>query len=48
MRNLVHERVHIDQYAQGRVSSNVTQELEDEAYAADELFWQNYVAGKGG
>lgn len=47
LRNLVHERVHIDQYEQGRVSMAVTKELEDEAYAADEAFWQRYVARKG-
>ncbi|OXR40751.1 hypothetical protein B7C42_07175 [Nocardia cerradoensis] len=49
MRNLVHERVHIDQYAQGKVTNNlVTNELEDEAYAADERFWNDYLSGKAG
>ncbi|WP_327097353.1 DUF4157 domain-containing protein [Nocardia vinacea] len=48
LRNLVHERVHIDQYTQGRVGTGVTRELEDEAYAADEAFWQRYLAGKKG
>ncbi|WP_238845984.1 eCIS core domain-containing protein [Nocardia terpenica] len=48
MRNLVHERVHIDQYRDGRVGSGMTQLLEDEAYKADERFWDNYIAGKKG
>jgi hypothetical protein len=44
MRNLVHERVHIDQYQQGRVvGTGVTQQLEEEAYTADEKFWNNYL-----
>ncbi|WP_019929064.1 DUF4157 domain-containing protein [Nocardia sp. BMG111209] len=48
MRNLVHERVHIDQYADGRVGSSVTRQLEDEAYTADEEFWNRYTAGSQG
>ncbi|MFQ6331609.1 hypothetical protein ACLMAL_36565 (plasmid) [Nocardia sp. CWNU-33] len=48
LRNLVHERVHIEQYQQGRVGTGVTSALEDEAYAADEAFWQRYLAGKKG
>ncbi|MFD0366247.1 DUF4157 domain-containing protein [Nocardia sp. GCM10030253] len=46
LRNLVHERVHIEQYQQGRVGSGVTRELEEEAYAADEEFWQRYLSEK--
>ncbi|MGV9679422.1 WXG100-like domain-containing protein [Nocardia sp. NPDC003482] len=47
LRNLVHERVHIEQYAQGRIGSAVADELESEAYRADEEFWQRFVSGKG-
>ncbi|WP_433665590.1 eCIS core domain-containing protein [Nocardia sp. CA-128927] len=48
LRNLVHERVHIEQYEQGRVGLGVTRELEEEAYRADEEFWQRYLTGKTG
>jgi hypothetical protein len=47
MRNLVHERVHVDQYRDGRVGTGNTQELEDEAYRADEEFWRRYSSGGG-
>lgn len=46
MRNLVHENVHIQQYLDGRITgSGVTQQMEDEAYAADQQFWDRYSAG---
>ncbi|WP_067712048.1 hypothetical protein [Nocardia yamanashiensis] len=49
VRNIIHERVHIDQYREGRVvGSGVTKALEDEAYAADQAFWEKYLARKGG
>ncbi len=44
MRNLVHERVHVDQYLAGRITGpDSTDEMEDEAYAIDEQFWKNYL-----
>jgi hypothetical protein len=47
MRNLVHERVHVDQYREGRVGTDNRLELEDEAYRADEEFWRRYSGGGG-
>lgn len=41
--------IHVDQYAQGKVTNNlVTNQLEDEAYAADEKFWNDFLSGKAG
>jgi len=42
VRNLVHERVHVEQYRDGRVNSGAVRELEDEAYQKDEEFWQRH------
>jgi hypothetical protein len=47
MRNLVHERVHVDQYRDGRVGSDNRLELEEEAYRADEEFWRRHTSGGG-
>jgi hypothetical protein len=47
MRNLVHERVHVDQHRDGRAGgTDSISELEDEAYDADEEFWRRYSRGR--
>ncbi|WP_254205791.1 eCIS core domain-containing protein [Nocardia alni] len=48
MRTLVHEKVHIDQYRAGLINSETKNAMEDEAYAADQQFWDNYLGGKTG
>ncbi|MGW0356297.1 hypothetical protein ACWDXV_19020 [Nocardia nova] len=49
MRNLAHERVRIDRYAQGKVTSNVvTSENEDETYVADERSRNDYFPAEAG
>ncbi|GAA2709533.1 WXG100 family type VII secretion target [Micromonospora olivasterospora] len=47
VRTLAHERVHVEQYRQGRVDS-VTGPLEDEAYAAEEAFVDNWRRSQHG
>ncbi|MEU3015385.1 eCIS core domain-containing protein [Nocardia asteroides] len=48
VRNLIHERTHVEQFRDGRVGSSASvRELEDEAYAADAKGWEAYKAKHG-
>ncbi|MET8778085.1 hypothetical protein AB0H49_08295 [Nocardia sp. NPDC050713] len=48
IRNLIHERVHVQQFRDGRTgASSSVRALEDEAYAADEVGWLDYQKRAG-
>ncbi|MGW6623750.1 WXG100-like domain-containing protein [Nocardia sp. NPDC055002] len=47
VRNLIHERAHVEQFRDGRTGSSATKQLEDEAYAADEAGWEKYKNQRG-
>ncbi|MBY8859882.1 DUF4157 domain-containing protein [Nocardia sp. CA2R105] len=48
MRTLVHEKVHVDQYASGtQIGTGTSAGLEAQAYAAEDAFWAKYIANGG-
>ncbi|MFD4444451.1 hypothetical protein ACFWPK_32210 [Nocardia sp. NPDC058519] len=48
VRNLIHEREHVEQFRDGRIEGSATiKQLEDEAYAADEAGWKTYKERNG-
>ncbi|MFC8047863.1 DUF4157 domain-containing protein [Nocardia sp. NPDC057353] len=48
VRNLIHERVHVEQYRDGRVGQMESlRDLEDEPYAADAAGWESYRKNGG-
>ncbi|MEV4758011.1 hypothetical protein AB0J86_23245 [Micromonospora sp. NPDC049559] len=46
VRTIAHERVHVDQYREGRIST-LTGPLEDEAYAVEDRYVENWRRNKG-